>query len=291
MLATIHPSLFGPDFFKITATGTLKFAEEIFGLSIICFFLELIQPERYPISIHARLRGICFMVIYIWIATFISLCFNQTINFSNYQPLFFLKLQWFSDSKNWLLHLLGIFGAVLVSLAIYDFFYYWFHRLQHTIPFLWNFHSMHHSPRELSVWSNYHHFTEEIFRVIFLFLPMSLLIKTTPIPLIFVFIVSLQGIFSHAATKFNFGLMRYFILDSRYHRIHHSIEKQHWNKNFASQLPFWDIVFRTAYFPKSDEWPATGFVEEDEAKNVTEYLLRPFRKTWEQLLYIIRKNQ
>jgi sterol desaturase/sphingolipid hydroxylase (fatty acid hydroxylase superfamily) len=92
----------------------------------------------------------------------------------------------------------------------------------------------------------------------------------------------LQGIFSHAATRFNFGFLRYFILDSRYHRIHHSIEKQHWNKNFASQLPFWDIVFGTAYFPKTDEWPATGLADEEEAKSTAEYLLRPFRKNWKK---------
>ncbi|MHB1949317.1 MAG: sterol desaturase family protein, partial [Gammaproteobacteria bacterium] len=246
-------SFFSPDLFKATGTVALGFTVEIFSLYIICFFLELIKPERYPISIRARLRGIYFMLIYFWIASFISLCFNQAINLADYQPLHFLKLQWFSDSKIWHWHLLGIFAAVLVSLVIYDFFYYCFHRLQHTIPFLWRFHSIHHSPRELNVWSNYHHFTEEIFRIIFLILPATFLIKTTPMPLIFIFLISLQGIFSHASTRFNFGFLRYFILDSRYHRIHHSIEKQHWNKNFASQLPFWDIVFRTAYFPKIDE--------------------------------------
>ncbi|MHB1946828.1 MAG: sterol desaturase family protein [Gammaproteobacteria bacterium] len=274
---------FSPDFFKSTAITAVQFAEQIFSLSIICFFLELILPERYPISIRARLRGIYFMVIYFWITSFFILCFNQTINLADYEPLIFLKLQWFSDSKIWLLRLLDIFATLLVSLVIYDFFYYWFHRLQHQIPFLWRFHSIHHSPRELSVWSNYHHFTEEIFRIIFQLLPAALLIKTTPMPLIFIFIISLQGIFSHAATRFNFGFLRYFILDSRYHRIHHSIEKQHWNKNFASQLPFWDIVFRTAYFPKTDEWPATGLAEVEEAKSAAEYLMRPFRKNWKKI--------
>lgn len=271
-------SFISVDFFKETATVALQAGELIFSLSIICFILELIKPEHHPISIQARLRGIYFMVIYFLIAAFFSLCLRKVINLADYRPLLFLKLEWFSDSKNWHLRLLSIFAAVITSLVIYDFFFYWFHRLQHKIPFLWHFHSIHHAPRELSIWSNYHHFSEEIFRFVFLIFPTTLLIQTTPIPLVFVLLISLQGIFSHAATRFNFGFLRYFILDSRYHRIHHSIEKQHWNKNFASQLPFWDFVFRTAYFPNTDEWPATGLLEEEEAKTAADYLMRPFRK-------------
>lgn len=287
MLATFHDNLpafsfFTPDFFKETATVALQFAKKILTLSVICFFLELMQPERYPISIRARLRGLYFMLIYFGVASYISLCFSRAIHLADYPPLLFLKLQWFADSKNSYLHSLGMFAAAFVSLAIFDFFYYAFHRLQHKIPFLWHFHSIHHLPRELSVWSNYHHFTEEIFRYIFLLLPVTLLIQTTPVPLIFIFIISLQGIYNHSATRFSFGYLRYFLLDTRYHRIHHSIEKQHWNKNFASLFPLWDIVFRTAYFPKAQEWPATGLVGEEETKGVAEYLMRPFQKLWKK---------
>jgi sterol desaturase/sphingolipid hydroxylase (fatty acid hydroxylase superfamily) len=265
-----------PDFFKAITTGAALFAAQLFSLSIICFILELIQPERYSISIQSRLRGVYYMIIYIWIATFLSYYIYHLTSLADYQPLYFLNLQWFSNSQIWQLNILGVVAASLVSLIIYDFFYYWFHRLQHKIPFLWHFHSIHHSPKELSVWSNYHHFMEAIFRMIFLLIPTTLLIKTTPMPILFVIVLSLQGIFSHAATRFNFGFLRYFILDNRYHRIHHSIEKQHRNKNFASQLPLWDIVFGTEYFPNTDEWPATGLAEQDEAKNTAEYLMRPF---------------
>ena len=42
----------------------------------------------------------------------------------------------------------------LVYYAIYDFVYYVVHRLQHAIPWWWALHSLHHSQRQLSCWSN-----------------------------------------------------------------------------------------------------------------------------------------
>lgn len=263
-------------FFKITASIVWQFAGQVLGFSLICYVLELVKPERYFISMRTRLRGLCFMIIYFCIAGILSYCLYRTIDLSHHEPLLYINLQWFSASKSWYLSFSTLFIAVFVSLAISDFFYYWFHRLQHKIPLLWHFHSIHHTPKELNIWSNYHHFTEEIFRYIFLLLPTTLLFKITTMPQIFIFIISLQGIFSHASTKINFGIFRYFILDNRYHRIHHSIEKQHWNKNFASQLPLWDVVFGTAYFPKGNEWPQTGLLQDEEPKKALDYLMRPF---------------
>jgi hypothetical protein len=36
-------------------------------------------------------------------------------------------------------------------------------------------------------------------------------------------------------------------------------------------------MFRTAYFPKFNEWPAVGLDYVDEAKRFSNYLLLPFR--------------
>ena len=40
------------------------------------------------------------------------------------------------------------------------------------------------------------------------------------------------------------------------------IEPQHKDRNFAAFFPIWDILFRTFYFPKRDEFPDTGIVDE-----------------------------
>ena len=109
------------------------------------------------------------------------------------RPLFLVKFGWLSTSEYFPLKLLGGIVAVLLTSTISEFFYYWFHRLQHANSFLWRFHSIHHSLRELSVWNSYHHFTEDIFKVPFFVLPISILIQGDPgyVPILFVDISSL----------------------------------------------------------------------------------------------------
>jgi sterol desaturase/sphingolipid hydroxylase (fatty acid hydroxylase superfamily) len=41
-----------------------------------------------------------------------------------------------------------------VYYVVYDLTYYWMHRAQHVIPWWWAMHSMHHSQRQMSCWSN-----------------------------------------------------------------------------------------------------------------------------------------
>jgi len=56
----------------------------------------------------------------------------------------------------------------------------------------------------------------------------------------------------------SFGLLWWMLSSPQYHRIHHSLEPQHINKNFAVWFPVWDILVGTAYRPRRGEYPATG---------------------------------
>jgi sterol desaturase/sphingolipid hydroxylase (fatty acid hydroxylase superfamily) len=46
------------------------------------------------------------------------------------------------------------------------------------------------------------------------------------------------------------------------HRIHHSIDPVHHNRNFADALPIFDIVFGTYHRPAKEEFPPTGLGDE-----------------------------
>jgi sterol desaturase/sphingolipid hydroxylase (fatty acid hydroxylase superfamily) len=65
--------------------------------------------------------------------------------------------------------------------------------------------------------------------------------------------------------------------DNRYHRIHHSPEPHHKDKNFAAFSSVWDLLFRTAYFPRPNEWPDTGLSDIGEPQRLSEFLWQPFR--------------
>ena len=259
--------------------GIQSYVWHIFYASTFCFLLELVRPANNH-SIISRVRGAYFWLVYIVITATFFAVFNRFWTSMGLHPLITVKLGWLSASEYFPLKVLGWSAAAVTAAMISEFFYYWFHRLQHSNSFLWRFHAVHHSLREMNAWNNNHHFTEEIVRVPFIVLPTSLFLQPDPgyVPAIIYVVLRMQGQFEHSSTKFNLGILRYIIADNKYHRIHHSLEHQHWNKNFGSFTPLWDMIFGTARFPQKKEWPNVGLPEICEPKTLSDFLWRPFRK-------------
>jgi sterol desaturase/sphingolipid hydroxylase (fatty acid hydroxylase superfamily) len=244
-----------------------------FGLA-----LEVIRPASHH-SAASRIRGALFWLVYIVITASCLAAFNQFWNRLGLQPLVTLQLGWLSAAKDIPVKAFGGLLALIGALTLGEFFYYWFHRLQHAVPFLWRFHAVHHSLREMNAWNSNHHFTEEIFRIPFMVIPTAILFRADPgyVPELIYIVIRLQGQFEHAATRFHLGPLRYVVADNRFHRIHHSIEQQHRDKNFGSFTPFWDMLFGTARFPRKNEWPETGLQDVEEPKTLADFLWRPFK--------------
>jgi sterol desaturase/sphingolipid hydroxylase (fatty acid hydroxylase superfamily) len=267
------------EYFKLAAQGVLDYGWRILYASMIFFCLEL-AFGRNKYSLASRLRGALFWAVYITITVAALTAFNALWARLGVKPLFTLSLAGFSASANKLVNVIGWIVTPVLTVIVGEFFYYWFHRAQHTFRFLWVFHSEHHAIREMSAWNSNHHVTEEIFRIPFIIVPMSLLVHVDPgfVPALAWVVIGVQGQYIHSHTRFNLGPLRYVVADNHFHRIHHSVERQHYNKNFGSFTSVWDKLFGTAWFPRQDEWPDTGIDEHDEAKTVGEFLFRPLRK-------------
>jgi len=63
--------------------------------------------------------------------------------------------------------------------------------------------------------------------------------------------------FVHANIGTNLGPLKHILVTPQYHRVHHSIEPAHQDKNFAALLTVWDRIFGTLH-RNYDEYPATG---------------------------------
>ncbi len=267
------------EYLTLAGKGMLDYGWRILYVSMILFALELVFGwNKY--SMKSRLRGALLWAVYIVITVAFLTGFNALWNKLGVQPLVVISLGEYFASENKVLTVLGWLVTPILAVLVSDFFYYWFHRAQHTWSFLWAFHAEHHAIREMSAWNSNHHWTEEIFRIPFVIIPMSVLIRVDPgfVPLLAWLLIGAQGQYIHSHTRLSLGPLRYIVADNRFHRIHHSVELPHWNRNFGSFSSVWDTVFRTAYFPKKHEWPDTGLDEHDEAQSVREYLFRPFQK-------------
>jgi sterol desaturase/sphingolipid hydroxylase (fatty acid hydroxylase superfamily) len=110
-------------------------------------------------------------------------------------------------------------------------------------------------------------------------MPIALLVRfetASALPAWIGIVISTQSFFIHSTAKINFGPLRYIVGENRFHRIHHSTEPRHFDKNFGTVTPIYDILRGTAYFPEKGEWPTTGLAETPEPKSIFEYLAMPF---------------
>lgn len=166
----------------------------------------------------------------------------------------------------------------IINLIVVDFFHYWKHRAEHR--FFWKFHAVHHSIENLSAVNSYHHWTDPLFSLVLATIPMALVVGLdTPTFAVLTVLIGAQGPFIHANTKLHFGPMARLLVDNRFHRIHHSVETRHFDRNFGERSTIWDQIFRTAYFPRHDEWPNTGIAEEPEPSLTSDYFWRPFKRS------------
>jgi sterol desaturase/sphingolipid hydroxylase (fatty acid hydroxylase superfamily) len=187
------------------------------------------------------------------------------------------------------------FGALstgmrfLVATVLVDLCMWIQHRVNHAVPWFWQLHQVHHSQRELSFFTDFrYHVFEYVVRETFLAIPLIVLDVRVPVIVCFSAFRRWYTPFYHANIKTDFGPLRYLLVTPQSHRIHHSVERRHQNKNFGSLFSIWDFAFGTQY-TKWGEYPETG-IEDQEFPHETRadlpsVLVMPIR----QMVYPLRR--
>lgn len=194
------------------------------------FILLLLALEATTPKKKLNINTYIFNIIYMPIAIFISSLLIGTIRILT-------PASWLSGH----IHLpqnpdlLTTIGTFFLYLIVFDFFYYWFHRAQHTLPWLWRYHAMHHSDINVSTSTTArHHWMEDTLRFLPVYVPLGIAFgDLRTFPAWAVLAPGLYGIFIHWNTPLRFKFLSRLVVTPWFHRIHHSIEKQHMNKNFS----------------------------------------------------------
>lgn len=172
---------------------------------------------------------------------------------------------------------LGQLGTVLAFFFIVDFLYYWLHRSQHAFGWLWAQHRIHHSEYALNATtSNRHHWTEEPLRVFAIWLPFGLVFQQPAMGGWLWSVFLLWGYFIHMNIRMPLGPLTPVISGPQLHRIHHSTQPEHLDRNFAAFFPVFDVLFGTYYAPRRGEYPATGLVDGEDLNGLVRASLAPF---------------
>jgi sterol desaturase/sphingolipid hydroxylase (fatty acid hydroxylase superfamily) len=146
--------------------------------------------------------------------------------------------------------------SLIIYLLVFDFVDYWIHRGQHRFDRWWALHSLHHSQRQLTLWSdNRNHLLDDVIRDLIIVL-VARAVGVPPGQFVAVVAVTLlMESLSHANTRVRLGwLLERLVVSPRFHRVHHAIGIGHESQgpgslggcNFSVLFPIWDIIFGTA---------------------------------------------
>ena len=151
----------------------------------------------------------------------------------------------------------------LLGVMIYDLALYAHHVLHHRARGLWPFHAVHHSQTRLSLFTAARfHVVEKVLARAMIFPPLVLLGLTQTETFLTAWLVAWHTRFYHADIRTGLGPLWYLIVTPQSHRIHHSVEARHRERNFATHFPLWDMLFGTQHWDR-DEYPPTGIEDPD----------------------------
>jgi sterol desaturase/sphingolipid hydroxylase (fatty acid hydroxylase superfamily) len=144
-------------------------------------------------------------------------------------------------------------------LLLDDFCYYWFHRFSHEMRFFWNFHVVHHSSDHynLSVAVRQSWFGGLVSWVFYapialLGFPPWMIVTAHGFNLIYQFWIHTRFIRS-------LGPLEYVLNTPAHHRVHHGVNNQYLDRNYAGALIIWDRLFGT-FIPET-ETPRYGIIK------------------------------
>jgi sterol desaturase/sphingolipid hydroxylase (fatty acid hydroxylase superfamily) len=167
---------------------------------------------------------------------------------------------------------------VIEIMLLTDLFQYWFHRAFHRVPFLWNFHAVHHSAKAMDWLAGARmHFFEIVALRGFTAIPMMTFGYSPTAMQIYIGIVYVYSSLIHANLRGDLDWFGRFMVTPRFHHWHHGIEKEAIDVNFAIHFPFWDRLFGTYFFP-AGRWPNGYGVPEEVPHGYVAQFLHPLRR-------------
>ncbi len=187
---------------------------------------------------------------------FVSHLLVQVLSFLILLPAVTVSRFWEPTGLAGTVRALPLWVQFLVAILVADLAQYAVHRAFHQTPFLWRFHAVHHSSRDLDWLAGSRlHLVDAVSTRALVLVPLHLLGLAEPALYAYLVFVSFHAVFIHANVRFSFGPLEALVVTPRFHHWHHAAADEARDRNFAVHLPWLDRLFGTRYLP-GNEWPA-----------------------------------
>ena len=153
---------------------------------------------------------------------------------------------------------------IFIFFIVVDFTQWWTHRLLHRVEFLWNFHKVHHSVKQMGFAAHLrYHWMEPVVYNSLKYIPLAIIGGFSAQDVAFVHFFNITiGHLNHANINWDYGWFKYVFNNPKMHIWHHSKElpeERKYGVNFGLTLSIWDYIFKTNYIPRSGRDIELGF--------------------------------
>ncbi|NNF36311.1 MAG: sterol desaturase family protein [Saprospiraceae bacterium] len=268
---------------EITNPGLNNYFYWLLGLSLLVWALEVLIPWRKTQSIVRR---------DFWLDAFYMFFNFFLFSLIGYNALSNVGVELFNDFLGWF----GIENLVALEIGtwpgwlqlltlfiIADFIQWNVHRMLHRVPWLWEYHKLHHSVKEMGFAAHLRfHWMETIIYKSIQYIPLTMIGFGIQDFFLVHIITLLIGHLNHANLNWNYGYLKYILNNPRMHIWHHAKnlpQSYPYGANYGISLSLWDYLFGTVHLPSSGRDVELGF-EQDEQYPSTfiKQVLYPFRR-------------
>ncbi|SFC83906.1 sterol desaturase family protein [Algibacter pectinivorans] len=154
--------------------------------------------------------------------------------------------------------------GLLVFFVVSDFVQWNTHRLLHRFTFLWNFHKVHHSVKEMGFAAHLrYHWMEPVVYKSLLYIPIAIIgnYNANDVAIVYFFAITI-GHLNHANLGWDYGIFKYIFNNPKMHIWHHvKTLPNHvrFGVNYGLTLSIWDYLFKTNYIPHNGKDIELGF--------------------------------
>lgn len=214
----------------------------VIGVFVVLFAVEKFVPLRRNSTVHllARLvvNGVLSVMVFV-IATFVV------------RPSTLSALSWAAVRPFGVMHWLRMppWLQFMVGFLLLDLSFYYWHVLNHKLPWLWRFHNVHHIDPDLDVSTGFRfHFGEVLLSTAFRVIQVSLIGVSLMTLATYEIVFQVETLFHHSNLRLPIHLERLLnkiVVTPRMHGIHHSQIRRETNSNYSVVFSWWDRLHRT----------------------------------------------